>query len=31
MEVGDKTGPVPLAESASRIAFLEKFLLSRPR
>jgi carboxylesterase type B len=31
MEVGDRTGPVPLAESASRIAFLEKFLLSRPR
>ena len=31
MEVGDKTGPVPLAETAARLAFFEKFLLSRPR
>jgi carboxylesterase type B len=31
MEVGDKTGPVPLAETAAHLAFFEKFLLSRPR
>ncbi len=28
MEVGDKTGPVPLTASASHFAFFEKFLTS---
>jgi para-nitrobenzyl esterase len=31
MEVGDKTGPVPLAGTTARLAFFEKFLTSRPR
>lgn len=31
MEVGDRTGPVPLADTAARLAFFERFLLSRPR
>ena len=31
MEVGDKTGPVPLTRDAARFAFFEKFLTSRTR
>jgi para-nitrobenzyl esterase len=31
MEVGDKTGPVPLADTAARLAFFERFLTSRTR
>ena len=31
MEVGDKTGPVPLAETAAHLAFFEKFLTSRAK
>jgi para-nitrobenzyl esterase len=31
MEVGDNTGPVPLADTAARFAFFEKYLMSRPR
>jgi carboxylesterase type B len=31
MEVGDKTGPVPLADTAARLAFFERFLTNRPK
>jgi carboxylesterase type B len=31
MEVGDKTGPVPLADTAARLAFFERFLAGRPK
>lgn len=31
MEVGDTTAPVPLAGTAARLAFFQKFLTSRPR
>ena len=31
MEVGDKTGPVPFADTTARLAFFEKFLTSRMR
>ena len=31
MEAGDETGPVPLADTAARLALFENHLMSRPR